>query len=121
MLWFCASCTDPPDCFVTDQTSYLDSKEYSGKSYYLYYRLTGWQDKAESLYLYDQEPDFDSCGKTDTGEIFATDIGPDSEANVLTVTLQPDGRDVSSELLLIVYSDNPNEGFKDARDIRFFE
>ena len=64
-----ASCsetaTDQIECPITiDSISIIDSIEIVGSTYYLVYRVSGWNDKTEILELYDHKPEFDQCSRS---------------------------------------------------------
>ena len=62
-------------CSITvDSVSIIDSIQVSDKSYYLVYRVSGWNDKTEILELYDLKPEFDHCSKSNIEPLYGDSL-----------------------------------------------
>lgn len=97
------------------QLHLADSLERNGKTYFLYTRTTGFQEKQVFFELYDQQPIFDQCGVTETKEIFATDY--DHRRYVKTLVVRPDEPNYDDRLQ-IIYTDDPRQGYRDVDDVK---
>jgi len=75
-----SACTSQElDCEVTngDVLKVVDQQSHNEIHYFLVHRISGFQDKVVSLELYDREPDFDKCNKSDYSTIFANSVDYD--------------------------------------------
>ena len=112
----CMSTTCDGDALGKQQIKLLDRMDRDGKTYHLYARTTGFQEKVVFFELYDQAPEFDQCERANVSPIYETDYNdyPD-EQHVKTLTLQPE----VAEKLTIVYTQDKNEGFADVYSVKF--
>jgi hypothetical protein len=82
------------DCSFSarDQVSMISKKTIEDKKYYVYSRLSGFQDKVRILEVYDHEPDFDECNRSAerplVGEAFF-DIGENIEGFICPLEIDP--------------------------------
>jgi hypothetical protein len=107
------------DCsfeIAADQIRFADSIDENGKTYYLYTRTTGFQDKIVFFELFDMQPKFDDCEKSNIKPIYVVDYDdypnyPDKQEKqyIKSLTLQPN----QGEKLRIIYTKNKNEGMSD--------
>jgi hypothetical protein len=123
LILFLTACS-AEDCFdiASDQLKFSDSVGYQGKTYYLYTRTTGFQEKVVYFELYDGEPIYDVCTqKTNPEPLFGIHYDyfpndPDSKAKyVKELKLQLD----QPEKLKITYTTDVNEGVKNVYDVKF--
>ena len=119
-----AACSDD-DCsfdIAGDQLRLADSTEIGNKTYYLYTRTTGWNDKVVFFELYDTKPAFDACTyQPDKKALYAIHFDsfpdqPEIETKyVKEMILQPS----QPEKLKIVYTKNKGEGTANVYDVKF--
>ncbi len=111
---------DYNDCsfdIAGDQLRLADSIEQNNKTYYLYTRTTGWQEKVIYFELYDKEPSFDQCtyrSNIDHLYMVAYDDYPEVKY-VKEIILQPN----LPEKLKIIYTKDKNEGIANIYDVKF--
>ncbi len=104
-----------------DQLRFADSIEKNSKTYYLYTRTTGWNDKVVFFELYDKEPIFDKCTyQPDKKAVYSIhyDSFPDQPETIKYVkamVLEPD----QPEKLNITYTTDKNEGIENVYDVKF--
>ena len=58
------SCSSDKDCFVADNVTQVKIINIKGDDYFLYLRISGFHEKEVFYELYQQEPTFDLCGKS---------------------------------------------------------
>lgn len=73
------SCTDNSAekdvCPITvDSVAIIDSLEQGEATYYLVHRIAGWSDKTEILELYDRQPTFDNCSRSNIEPIYGDSL-----------------------------------------------
>lgn len=61
---FLVACSHNEDCLVADSLEQVHVLTVEDKSYYLFVRTTGFNEKAHFYELYAKPPAFDVCGKT---------------------------------------------------------
>jgi len=112
----CQSTGCDGDALGQDQIRLLDSLQEGDKTWHLYTRTTGFQDKAVFFELYDAAPVFDQCERASIEPVYQIDYNdyPDKQ-HVKTITLQSD----ETEKLSIVYTKDQNEGFTDVHSVKF--
>jgi hypothetical protein len=65
LIIFLLSCSANDDCLIADNLKQIKSFNINNNDYYLYLRISGFQEKEAFYVLYDDVPVFDECGKTD--------------------------------------------------------
>jgi hypothetical protein len=106
---------DNNDCnfdIAEDQIRFADSIDKNGKTYYLYTRTVGFQEKTVFFELFDMKPKFDECEKSNIKPIYGVAYSYDDypeKQYVKSLTLQPN----QGEKLRIIYTKNKNEGMSD--------
>jgi len=63
-----------PCPMTVDSVTIIDTKQVSGKTYYLVHRIAGWSDKTEILELYDAKPEFNHCSKSNIEPVFGDSL-----------------------------------------------
>ncbi len=59
---------------IVDSVSIIDTMETGGETYYLVYRVSGWNDKTEILELYNLKPVFDNCSRSNIEPLYADSL-----------------------------------------------
>ncbi len=112
------------NCFdiASDQLRFADTLEKNDKTYHLYTRTTGFQEKVVFFELYEKKPTYDACtNKTDPEPIFGIhyDYFPNDptskEKYVKDIILQPE----ELEKLKIIYTPDKSEGVADVYGVKF--
>jgi len=103
-----------------DQLKLADTINDNNKTYYLYTRTTGWQEKTVFFELYDQKPEFDQCTyQPDIKKLYMVayeDFPENPERKyVKKMILQPD----QSEKLKIIYTTDKTKGVENVYDVKF--
>jgi hypothetical protein len=108
-----AACSNDCDFDIAeDQIRFADSIKKDGKTYFLYTRTVGFQEKTVFFELFDLKPEYDNCEKSNIKPIYTVPIVPLNHENypngwfIKELTLQPN----QAEKLNIVYTKNKNEG-----------
>lgn len=68
------ACSNENNCGVADAMQKLKQVSTDRTTYHLYLKTTGFNDKASFFVLYDKEPTFDSCGRTNHEAVAETYI-----------------------------------------------
>ncbi len=101
---------------ASDQFRHADTMEYKNVTYYFYTRTTGWNDKAVYFQLYDQNPQFDTCGKPNIKPIYFVVYDDYPEIKYIkAMVLEPN----QPEKLNITYTTDKNEGIENVYDVTF--
>ena len=112
----CQPVSCPGDFLGQDQLSLLDTIDMSGTNYHLYARQTGFQEKLVFLELYDRGPVFDECEHANVDPVYNVVYNDyPIKQHIKTITLEPD----ADELLVVVYTQDINEGFPDVYMVKF--
>ena len=70
-------CSVNNDCFIADSVIKVKSIAMDGETYYVYLRISGFNEKEYFYELYRQEPKFDDCGMSNFDPL--SDIHVDAE------------------------------------------
>lgn len=68
------SCTANTDCFTADSVKQIKSFDVNSHAYFVYVRVTGFQEKETYFELYDNVPVFDDCGKPNISIVSAVHV-----------------------------------------------
>lgn len=112
------SCTKGPDCIIADQNGFLDSKKLEDKTYYLYYMISGFQEKTVFLMLYDREPAFDSCGQPDVDSVYGIAVEPLPPEGFINKVQLVQRENSTSSFLRLSYTQNRSDAYGSYTDIR---
>lgn len=107
-LLIISSCNSSNCSFVKNQVRFSDSVfiEETMQTYYLYTRVTGWQDKVTFFELYDSKPEFDECEKPNIRPVYSIDFNDyPVKQYVKSIIIQPK----QVEKLRIIYTKNKLE------------
>jgi len=123
LFYFSITACDPNDChfdIAGDQLRLADTINDNNKTYYLYTRTTGWNDKIVFFELYDQKPEFDECTyQPDVAHLYLThyeDFPENPERkHIEKMILQPD----QPEKLKIIYTTDKTKGVENVYDVKF--
>jgi len=90
------------------------------KTYYLYTRTIGWQEKTIYFELYDKKPEFDECTyQPDIANLYSIDYDDYPEnperKHIEKMILQPD----QPEKLKIIYTTDKTKGVENVYDVKF--
>ena len=110
LLSSCFEIDENTSCPITvDSAKIIDSYLVKDKTYYLVYRVSGWNDKTEILELYDEKPVFDHCSKSNIEAVFGdslelskkiTHVYLNSDLNILEIEYMDEIVDGNSNLAL---------------------
>ena len=90
--------SDVEPCPITvDSVEIVDTKEVGGKTYFLVYRVSGWQDKVEILELFDQRPEFDHCSKSNIEPVFGDSLEMTKKISRVFLNTQEGRLDITYE------------------------
>jgi hypothetical protein len=95
------SCTANNDCPTADSIKQIRSFQVNHHAYFLYVRISGFQEKETFFELYDNVPVFDVCGKPDISIVSAAHVDA-AKGSVSKLVIQ-------DKNLIIVYKNNPIE------------
>ncbi len=94
------SCSESNDCFIADSVEKIKEININDTVYFLYLRISGFNEKEYFYELYGREPKFDNCGKAEAGPI--------SNLHVDTSVGKPVKLIVKNEALSLRFSKNSN-------------
>lgn len=116
-LVFISSCSEKGcEDLVLDTIKFHDTITTDERTYYLYSRTTGWQEKVVFFELYEKEPTFNKCTDSTIKPIFARAFDDTEEQPYIkNITLQPK----RLEKLKITYTKNKEEGVANIYDVKF--
>ncbi|PCH59480.1 MAG: hypothetical protein COC05_06785 [Gammaproteobacteria bacterium] len=125
LFYFLITACDSNDCrfgfgVAADQLRLADTINNNNKTYYLYTRTTGWNDKIVFFELYDQKPEFDPCTyQPDIEYLYTIDYEDYPEnpkrKHIEKMILQPD----QPEKLKIIYTTDKTKGVENVYDVKF--
>ncbi|MGD9008183.1 MAG: hypothetical protein PVG41_09685 [Desulfobacteraceae bacterium] len=70
------SCTANNDCLTADSVEQIRSFDVNSHAYFVYVRISGFQEKETYFELYDNVPVFDDCGKPNIPIVAAVHVDP---------------------------------------------
>ncbi|PCH59950.1 MAG: hypothetical protein COC05_05725, partial [Gammaproteobacteria bacterium] len=122
LFYFLITACDPYGCsfdIAGDQLRLADTINDNNKTYYLYTRTTGWNDKIVFFELYDKKPEFDECTyQPDIKKLYMIDYDDLPEyperKYVEKMILQPD----QPEKLKIIYTTDKTKGVENVYDVK---
>lgn len=118
---FVTACDDSQSACngMADQFLFGDSISHDGVDYYLYFRTSGFQDKSIVFEVYDSEPVFDTCNRTDQRLFFWGAYDDFTKKQyVKDFVLRPNGA-TQDETVEITYTDDKTQGFFDVYSVKF--
>ena len=68
-LFMIVGCSSENDCFVADSVKQIKSFTVNDKEYFLFLRITGFQEKESFYELYEKKPIFDICGRSELSPV----------------------------------------------------
>jgi len=95
------ACSEGGDCFVADSVEKIEELHTIDTTYFLYLRTSGFNEKESFYELYNKEPTFDDCGKTDAKPI--------SDLHVDTSVGTPVKLMIKNNTLSLLFSNNAND------------
>jgi len=113
---FLTSC-DVGNCdVIADQIRFSDDEKYKGETYFLYTRTVGAHNKTIYFELYDQQPEFDECRKSNIKPVYSIPYEDYSELQyVQQLILQPN----DSEKIKVIYTKDKTKGVENIYDVKF--
>ena len=90
------ACSAETDCFIADSLTPLKTVKIKGTVYFIYLRISGFQDKVASYELYKDKPVFDVCGQSSIEAIYGDSVDP--ALGIVTKLV------VMNDKLIIIYS-----------------
>jgi len=95
------SCSKSNDCFIADSVEKIEEIYVNDTMYFLHLRVSGFNEKEFFYELYDKDPKFDACGKTE--------VRPISDLHVDTSAGTPVKLIIQSKKLSLLFSKNTND------------
>jgi len=81
------SCSKRDDCFIADSVEKIKETHTNDTIYFVYLRMSGFNEKEYFYELYDIEPKFDDCGKSETKATFDLHVDT-SEGKPITLIIK---------------------------------
>jgi len=70
------ACSAETDCFIADSLTPLKTVKIEGTDYFIYLRISGFQEKIAYYELYKDKPVFDVCGQSSIEAIYGDSVDP---------------------------------------------